>query len=372
MRIPFNIPYMPIESKNYLLQALDGNYQNSDAYFTMKASEEISKLVGGGHVLLTPSCTHALELASMLINLSPGDEVILPSYTFTSAAIAVTKFGATPVFVDIDLETKCIDLNTVSALVTNKTKAISWVNYAGNAPEMEIIAKIANAFDLFLIEDNAHSLGAKYKGKPLGSFGDFATQSFHSSKNIQCGEGGALIINNSKFIDRARIIRDKGTNRSKFLEGKVEKYKWVDHGSSYLLAEYLAAILLGQLENFEQIQDIRKGIYSKYIEKLSIPKGVRRIGDNSNIYHMLSIEFTSKALLNNFEKGMKNFNISTATHYEPLHLSPMGQKYKSNIPKNSISQQVANTLTRMPLYPDLLNFDLKKIIDQTNSVLNEI
>jgi dTDP-4-amino-4,6-dideoxygalactose transaminase len=370
--IAFNVPYIPKASKKYALDALESSHQQGDGSFTTEVSKIVSDLVGGGHVFLTPSCTHALEMASMLGNIGPGDEVILPSYTFTSAATAVTKFGATPVFVDIEVETKGIDVYQVRDAISPRTKAISWVNYAGVAPDIESLQSIAKDFNLLLIEDNAHGLGGTYKNRPLGSFGDFATQSFHATKNFQCGEGGALVINNSKYIDRARTIRDKGTNRSRFLEGKVEKYKWVDHGSSYLLAEYLAAILLGQLENFEQIQNIRKGIYSKYIEKLSIPKGVRRIGDISNIYHMLSIEFIDKTLLNNFEKGMKNYNISTATHYEPLHLSPMGQKYKSNIPNNSISQQVADTLIRMPIYPDIVNFDLEKIIDHTNNVLNDI
>lgn len=370
--IPFNKPFVPEASKKYAIEALESNHQQGDGQFTKRASKIVSDLVGGGHVLLTSSCTHALEMASMLGNFGPDDEVIMSSYTFTSAATAVTKFGANPVFVDIDPITKGIHANQVADAVTDKTVAISWVNYAGVAPDIEALQSIARKHDLLLIEDNAHGLGGAYKGKPLGSFGDFATQSFHATKNIQCGEGGALIINNSKFLDRARIIRDKGTDRSKFLEGKIKKYKWVDQGSSYLLAECLAAILLGQLENFAQIQNIRKGIYTQYINTLLRSESIKNIGDNSNIYHMFSIEFTNTAFLEKFEKGMKDYSISTATHYEPLHLSPMGQRYKSSIPKSSFSQQVATTLTRLPLYPDLLSFNLEKIIDNTNKVLNKI
>jgi dTDP-4-amino-4,6-dideoxygalactose transaminase len=370
--IPFNIPFVPADSKKYVLQALEGSNQNSDGEFTKRAAEILSKLVGGGHVLLTPSCTDALEMASMLVNLGPGDEVILPSYNFTSAAIAITKFGATPVFVDIDINSKCIDTDQVQAAITPKTKAISWVNYAGNSPKIDHLIELSKEFNLFLIEDNAHGLGGKYKGQPLGSFGDLATQSFHSTKNIQCGEGGALVINNSEFLDRAIIIRDKGTNRSKFIEGKVQKYQWVDHGSSYLLAESLAAILLGQLENYSLIQNMRKQIYEKY---LAVPwkRGIiRDIGDNSAVYHMFSIEFMSENYLKKFEQGLKENGVTTATHYQPLHISHFGRKFVNNIAENSVSHKVSSTLIRMPFYPELLGADLDRIIHNIDQVLDAI
>ena len=262
--IPFNVPYVSEASKQYVLEALESNHQQGDGPFTAKASKIVSGLVGGGHVLLTPSCTHALEMASMLADIGPGDEVILPSYTFTSAATAVTKFGAKPVFVDIEMETKGIDVNQVRDAISPRTKAISWVNYAGVAPDIEGLQNLAKEFNLILIEDNAHGLGGSYKGKPLGSFGDFATQSFHATKNIQCGEGGALVINNPNFIERAEIIREKGTDRSKYIRGEIQRYQWVDQGSSYLIAETLAAILVGQLEEFSRIQDLRKAIWRTF------------------------------------------------------------------------------------------------------------
>ena len=272
------MPYVPEESKKYVLEALESNHQQGDGPFTSKASKIVSNLVGGGHVLLTPSCTHALEMASMLANIGPGDEVILPAYTFTSAATAVTKFGATPVFVDIETETKGIDVSQVREAITPRTKAISWVNYAGVAPDIEGLQSLAKEFNLLLIEDNAHGLGGSYKGRPLGSFGDFATQSFHATKNIQCGEGGALVLNNSKYIDRAEIIREKGTDRSRFIRGEIQKYQWLDEGSSYLLAESLAAVLLGQLEEFSKIQEARESTIERYLigtklirEKFELP-----------------------------------------------------------------------------------------------------
>ena len=232
--IPFNVPYVSDASRQYVLEALASSHQQGDGPFSAKASRMVSDLVGGGHVLLTPSCTHALEMASMLADLGPGDEVILPSFTFTSAATAVTKFGATPVFVDIEMDSKGIDVVQAREAITPKTKAISWVNYAGVAPDIEGLQRLAKEFNLILIEDNAHGLGGTYKGKPLGSFGDFATQSFHATKNIQCGEGGALVINNTKYIERAEIIREKGTDRSRFFRGEVDKYTWQEIGSSFL------------------------------------------------------------------------------------------------------------------------------------------
>jgi dTDP-4-amino-4,6-dideoxygalactose transaminase len=246
--------------------ALKGDHLHGGGTFSQNAAKLISDKVGGGKVLLTPSCTHALEMASMLINLSPGDEVILPTYTFTSAATAITKFGATPVFVDIDEQTKGINVDQVVQAITSRTKAISWVNYAGTAPEIERIQKIAEENRIFLIEDNAHGLGGRYKGKVLGSFGDLATQSFHGTKNIQCGEGGALVINNINLFERAEIIREKGTDRSKYLRGDIQKYQWIDQGSSYLLAEPLAALLQGNLEEFNRIHSHRLEIWNHYYE----------------------------------------------------------------------------------------------------------
>ena len=367
--ISFNVPYVPEISKQYVFEVLESNHQQGDGPFTAKSSKMVSELVGGGHVLLTPSCTHALEMASMLANLGSGDEVILPSYTFTSAATAVTKFGATPVFVDIEMETKGIDVNQVREAITSKTKAISWVNYAGVAPDIEGLQSLAKEFGLFLIEDNAHGLGGTYKGKPLGSFGDFATQSFHATKNIQCGEGGALVINNTNFIERAEIIREKGTDRSKFIRGEVQKYQWVDRGSSYLLAETLAAVLLGQLEHFDEIQGRRKYIFNTYSEKLTSWSEARNYklhytrNNGSHSSHMFYLVSDTQKARDNLIKRLECLGVQTMFHYQSLGHSKQGIKLKIDATKLVNSQNMSNLLLRLPLYYDLSIEDMYYLID---------
>ena len=374
--IPFNVPYVPEISKQYVLEALGSNHQQGDGPFTERASKIISDLVGGGHVLLTPSCTHALEMASMLANLGPGDEVILPSYTFTSAATAVAKFGAIPVFVDIEMDTKGIDVNLVREAITPKTKAISWVNYAGVAPDIEALQNLAREFDLLLIEDNAHGLGGTYKGKPLGSFGDFATQSFHATKNIQCGEGGALVINNSKFIDRAEIIREKGTNRSNFIRGEVKKYQWVDQGSSYLLAESLSAILLGQLEDFSKIQNMRIEVWMAYARFFNerdfssiglLPQILRK--EDTNVAHMF---YSLVPDLENREKlrtSLTAFGISAVSHYVPLETSKAGLLFGRSSSNLNTSLDLSSRILRFPLYPYL---DVEIVLEQLELMLRKL
>ncbi len=363
---------MPDISKQYVLEALESNHQQGDGPFTAKASKMVSDLVGGGHVLLTPSCTHALEMASMLANLGAGDEVILPSYTFTSAATAVTKFGATPVFVDIEMSTKGIDVNQVREAITSKTKAISWVNYAGEAPDIEGLQSLAEEFNLILIEDNAHGLGGTYKGKPLGSFGDFATQSFHATKNIQCGEGGALVINNPKFIERAEIIREKGTDRSKFIRGEVQKYQWVDLGSSYLLAESLAAILLGQLESFEEIQKSRSQICQKFME-IEKPYILNSNSSAANLVaHMFYIQFFSENDALFFKENMKAKEVLVSTHYEPLSYSKFAQRNFSISVIAENSYKTAKQLVRLPVWFGMSNVELNRISEETSLMLRAV
>ena len=370
--IPFNVPFVPEVSKKYVLEALDSQHQQGDGPFTTKASKMISDIVGGGHVLLTPSCTHALEMASMLANIGPGDEVILPSYTFTSAATAVTKFGATPVFVDIEMETKGIDVNKAREAITPRTKAISWVNYAGVAPDIEGLKVLSEEFNLILIEDNAHGLGGSYKGKPLGSFGDFATQSFHATKNIQCGEGGAFVVNNPKFIERAEIIREKGTNRSKYTRGEVEKYQWVDQGSSYLLAETLSAILLGQLEFFDQIQKSRRKICEKY-SFLELPHGSYSNSFSTNqVAHMFYIQFLNSNDASFFENRMIEAGITVATHYRALSTSSFAKKHFVNSIFTEKSVQTSTNLVRLPVWCNLSELQTDNIFNEASIVLETI
>jgi dTDP-4-amino-4,6-dideoxygalactose transaminase len=370
--IPFNVPYVPEISKEYTLEVLASGHQQGDGPFTHKASKLVSELVGGGHVLLTPSCTHALEMASMLANIGPGDEVILPSYTFTSAATAVTKFGGVPVFVDIEAHTKGIDVNQVREAITPKTKAISWVNYAGVAPDIEGLQSIAKEFNLLLIEDNAHGLGGTYKGTPLGSFGDFATQSFHATKNIQCGEGGALIINNLDFKERAEIIREKGTDRSKLMRGEVQKYQWIDQGSSYLLAEVLCAILLGQLEFFSNTQSIRQNTWEAYLKFFTDdvcqrfelePNSLPNFSTNAS--HMFYLTANSEKKRERLRVSLNNHGLQVVSHYVPLGNSKAGRILGRTLKMPIESQKLSNSILRFPLFVGLEIETVFTLIDRT-------
>jgi len=312
-------------------------------------------------------------MASMLADVGPGDEVILPSYTFTSAAIAVTKFGATPVFVDIDSKTKGIDAHQVRAVITPKTKAISWVNYAGVAPDIESLKLLAKEFDLLLIEDNAHGLGGTYSGKKLGSFGDFATQSFHATKNIQCGEGGALVINNPKYVERAEMIREKGTDRARFIRGEIQKYQWVDKGSSYLLAEPLAAILLGQLENFDEIQARRQEIFSAYstgLKDWAGNNGFELSFTHPGELHTAHMFYLVAASLEQRGELIGKLDVSgiqALSHYQSLAHSKEGQKFAGNLANFPISHKLSNQLVRLPIYYQLGLEKFEKIIQSVIS-----
>lgn len=359
--IAFNVPHVPEISKTYALRALESEHQQGDGYFTKRVSGVLSELLGGGHVLLTTSCTHALEMASMLLDLGPGDEVVMPSYNFTSAAISVAKFGAKPVFVDIDPVTKCIDLGQAEEAINSRTRAISWVNYAGMSPNILSLKDIARDYGLFLIEDNAHGLGGKYNNKPLGSFGDFAVQSFHATKNIQCGEGGALVINNPEFIERAEIIREKGTNRSKFIRGEVQKYQWVDHGSSYLMPEVLAAILLGQLESLEFIQSRRQIICAKYRELNFSAGSMSILKEALSVAHIFFLQFNEENIADAFLTSMRRGGVDVRTHYQPLHNSRFGSRYECMMQGKSYSEKVSKTLIRLPVWADLNQSDLENI-----------
>ena len=365
--INFNKPNVGDSAKKYVAEALTSIHQHGDGPYTNKASKLLSNIVGGGHVLLTPSCTHALEMASMLAEIGPGDEVILPSFTFTSAATAIVKFGATPVFVDSEELSPNLDVRKVERAITPNTKAISWVNYAGTAPDIDGLKHLASEYKLILIEDNAHGLGGTYKGKPLGSFGDFATQSFHATKNIQCGEGGAIVINNSKYIERAEIIREKGTNRRKFSKGEIKKYTWVDQGSSYLLAEVCAAILLGQLEEFDAIQKIRIDNWNQYSEEIQRNfKNVTYLESfEQNVAHMFAVINEGSNETETLRSELLRFGIHAATHYEPLDQSIAGIKYGKSDSNTPNAARFAKTILRLPLWSTPMKNEINYV---TNSL----
>jgi dTDP-4-amino-4,6-dideoxygalactose transaminase len=357
--IKLNNPYIPDSSRDYANQSLSRPHQQGDGPFSEKSTAILSSMHNGSDVLLTPSCTHSLEMASMLVNLSAGDEVILPSFNFSSGATAIEKFGAVPVFVDIDPKTKCIDTDAALAAVTSRTKAVSWINYGGASPRIEDLQKLKKEFGLFLIEDNAHGLGGTYKGLPLGTFGDVSCLSFHATKNIQCGEGGALVINDSTLSDRARIIREKGTNRSRFVLGEIQKYEWVGPGSSYLMAEVLAAILLGQLEMFDEIHEDRVNSWERYYSYINEKKSnlfklpYSDISKNRNLAHNFYLELRNEKERDILIKTLKRHEIEAAFHYQPLHRSPAGIKYSPYGQPLNNSESVALRILRLPLYFDL-------------------
>ena len=374
--IAFNVPYVPEISKDYALQALASANQQGDGPYCVESTKHLSKMVGNADVLLTGSCTHALEIASLLINLGPEDEVILPSYNFTSAATAIINYGATPVFVDVSPKNLAISTELIENAITPKTKAISWVNYAGLTPNLEDLLRLKKHYGLVLIEDNAHGLGGTYKNKALGTFGDFSTLSFHATKNVQCGEGGALVINNKEYLQRAEIIREKGTNRKAFQSGMVEKYKWVDKGSSYLMNEVTSAVLLGQLENFEQIQNARLKIWNLYYSFMTKFQNKYEIievnaTNNSNIAHIFFFLANSKVERDKLILEFNKAGIQATSHYEPLHNSPAGLKYGVSRGEISNSVDLSSRIIRLPIWVGIDENQLSSKLNTLMTKLNE-
>lgn len=366
-KYPLTKPHVTEESKKYAMEALEQPHQQGDGDFAKRATQVISDLTQRSAILLTPSCTSALEIASMLIRLQPGDEVIMPSFNFTSAAISVTKFGATPVFIDIDPETKCVDVNLIEESLTGKTKAISWVNYAGFTPDLEKIRTIANFANLSLIEDNAHGLGATYNANPLGTTGDYVTYSFHATKNFQCGEGGAIGLRNEKDYRRAQHIREKGTNRIEFQEGHIQKYTWVEQGSSYLLSEVQAAVLLGQIEKFADLQSSRFKLYARYAKNFrEICKdfeisGNFREPEEGFASHLFYIETTDESTRERLIHFLRRRSITAAFHYQALHESQAGKKYGKTNQSLRYSEDASKKIVRLPLYIGMSEKDVDEI-----------
>jgi dTDP-4-amino-4,6-dideoxygalactose transaminase len=357
--IPFNRPALIGKEIEYIQSALQAGHISGDGYFTKKCCELLEKELEVGKVLLTTSCTHALEMAALLLNIKPGDEVIVPSFTFVSTANAFVLRGARPVFVDIRSDTLNLDEMQIERLITKKTKAIVPVHYAGVGCEMEQIIEIAGRYRIPVVEDNAHGLFGKYKGQYLGKFGSFATQSFHETKNISCGEGGALLINEPAFIERAEIIREKGTNRNRFFRGQVDKYTWVDQGSSYLPSDLLAAFLYAQLESRERIQAKRRLIWEYYYQNLEvwalendiILPTVPSYCDQS--FHMFYLIMPTLSKRDSLIKYLKENGILSVFHYVPLHLSEMGLKYKHDQNSCPVTEDISQRLLRLPFYFDL-------------------
>lgn len=368
--IPFNKPYMTGKELWYISQAHHSSQLSGDGQFTKKCNKWLEMQLNCPKVLLTHSCTAALEISAILANLKLGDEVIMPSYTFVSTANAFVLQGAVPVFVDIRSDTLNIDEKLVETAITNKTRAIVAVHYAGVACEMNALQEIVKKYNLLLIEDAAQGLMASYQGQPLGSIGDLGCFSFHETKNITCGEGGALAVNCSEFMERAEIIREKGTNRSQFFRGQVDKYTWVDKGSSYLPGEVIAAFLYAQLEEAEKITQKRRELWSYYhslLENLEKKGKIRRpivpqgCHHNAHMYYILLNSLNTRTSLISF---LKKDGINAVFHYIPLHSSPAGRKYGRYVGEMTVTKHVSDTLLRLPLYPDLQKTDIERIIDR--------
>lgn len=354
--IPFNKPYMTGKELWYIAQAHNEGWLAGDGAFTKKCSEWLRSHTDARSALLTHSCTAALEMAAILAEISPGDEVIMPSYTFVSTANAFVLRGAVPVFVDIRSDTLNIDESLIEEAITERTKAIVVVHYAGVGCEMDSILEIANRHGLVLIEDAAQGLMSSYKGRPLGSIGDFGAYSFHETKNVISGEGGALIINHEKNADRAEIIREKGTNRSQFFRGQVDKYTWVDVGSSYLPSEVISAFLWAQLQEAREITRMRLDVWDQYnslLQPLERDGLLRRpvipahCEHNAHMYYILLPSLTKRTRL---MSDLKENGVHTVFHYVPLHSAPAGKRYGRTVGSMANTNELSDRLLRLPLW----------------------
>jgi len=367
-RVPFNKLNLTGNEFRYIFQALESTHISGDGHFTRKCQEFLEKGLGVPKALLTTSCTDALEMAALLLNIQPGDEIIVPSFTFVSTINAFVLRGALPVFCDIRTDTLNIDEQKLETLITSRTKAVVAVHYAGVGCEMDCILTLGERHGIPVVEDNAHGLFGKFRGMYLGTFGCLATQSFHETKNFTCGEGGALLINDPRYIERAEILREKGTNRSRFFRGQVDKYTWVDLGSSYLPSDILAAFLFAQFEHRDQIQCRRRLIWERYNEHLaewahkngvSLPFVPNYCEQPWHMFYMLLPSFDARqAMIAHLEKR----NIASVFHYLPLHLSAMGRKFGGREGLCPVTECISDRVIRLPFYNELSEADQDRVV----------
>ncbi len=371
--IPFNKPTTVGREFEYMAQAVANGHISGDGQFTRQCHALLEEALGAPKVFLTTSCTHALEMSALLLGIQPGDEVIIPSFTFVSTVNAFVLRGAKPVFVDVREDTLNLDERVLEAAITPRTKAIVPVHYAGVACEMDTIMAVARRHGIAVVEDNAHGLFGRYKGKNLGTFGALATQSFHETKNFSCGEGGALIVNDSTLIERAEIVREKGTNRSRFFRGMVDKYTWVDVGSSYLPSDMLAGFLYAQLERRDDVQNKRQRIWTYYREHLTewaALHGVRLpiIPDECDqAYHMFYLLLPSLEERQALIAYLKERGIWSVFHYLPLHLSDMGRQFGGQPGDCPVTEDVSDRLLRLPFYYELSEAEQADIVAALHS-----
>ncbi len=358
-RIPFNKPHVSGKELEYVSQAVGRGEIAADGRFSKGCARILQEQFGIHRALMMPSCTAGLEMASILCDVQPGDEVIMPSYTFVSTANAFVRSGGRPVFVDIRPDTLNMDESKVEAAITSRTKAIVPVHYAGVGCEMDVISRIAKAHDLLVVEDAAQGVHAYYRDRALGSLGDLGAYSFHDTKNYVCGEGGALTINNTALLERAEIIRDKGTNRQKFFRGEIDKYTWVDVGSSFLPAELACAFLHAQLEQLEPILERRRAVCQKYAESLAefeasgVLRGPRVPAHCRSNHHMFYILLADEGVREGLATFLRQRGIQAVSHYVPLHLSPMGRHWGYEPGSLPVTEDLSARLLRLPLYYDL-------------------
>jgi dTDP-4-amino-4,6-dideoxygalactose transaminase len=367
--IPFNRPVTVGNELQYMTEAITKEKLSGDGPFTKKCHALLEQELSVPKVLLTTSCSHALEMMPILLDFEPGDEVILPDFTFVSTVNAFVLRGAKPVFADIRPDTLNLDEAKLEQLITPRTKAIIPVHYAGVGCEMDVITEIADQHGVKVVEDNAHGLFGKYKGRYLGTFGVLAAQSFHETKNFSCGEGGALLINDESLVERAEIIREKGTNRSRFFRGQVDKYTWVDMGSSYLPSDILAAFLYAQLESRSKIQEHRQKIWETYDSELkdwAASHGVQMPvipAHCEQAYHMYYLLMPTLELRQRFIASLNEHKILSVFHYLPLHLSDMGVKFGGKLGDCPVTERISDQLVRLPFNNALTVEDQQRVVE---------
>ncbi len=374
MNIPFNKPYLAGKELHYIAESINNGHISGNGVFTKKCQLFLENRYGFRKCLLTTSCTDALEMCAMLLDIKPGDEVIVPSYAFVSTALAFTRQGAKIVFADSRPDRPGIDEASIEKLITPKTKAIVVLHYAGVACDLDIIMAIADKYHLFVVEDAAQAIDSFYKGRPLGGIGHLGTFSFHETKNIQCGEGGLLVINDEQFVKRAEILWEKGTNRAAFFRGEIDKYGWVDIGSSFLPSDMIAAFLYAQLENIDQIQNRRLSIWNRYHEVLkkykesaiiTLPVIPEFASNNAHIFYLL---FSSLEQRSSFIRKMKENGCASVFHYLSLHKS---EYYRSHHDGREMvhADRYMDTLVRLPFYYELQGNSFDYLLEKIEAVL---
>lgn len=373
--IPFNRPFVTGRELPHISEAIAAGHLSGNGAFSRRCAAWLETWSGARKALLTPSCTAALEMAALLADIQPGDEVIMPSFTFVTTANSIVLRGGVPVFVDIRPDTLNIDETKVEEAITDRTKAIVVVHYAGVGCAMHELCEIARAHDLFLIEDAAQAVMSFYRGQPLGSFGDAAALSFHETKNVICGEGGALLVNRDSWVERAGIIHEKGTNRERFLRGEVDKYSWVDIGSSYPMSEIHAAFLWGQFEDAAALTSARLEIWRRYNEAFEALERTERLrrpvvpdecAHNAHMYYVLLAPDVSRDA---FIEGLAESNVNAIFHFVPLHSSLAGQKYGRAAADLPVTEDTSERLVRLPMWPALADAEIARVVEAVTGAL---